>query len=338
MDNPTLWQTDQDEAYWSAVVDQGQWADNMPESFNGTLVAKASNGAGSRYSSDELDEKWETLNTLFTDGTVVTLHVTGYNKGGLLVEWEGLQGFVPTSQLSDAPIHGEEWERMDHLAAHVGDTLELKVIELDRSQNRIILSQRAARWGECCPDDKLTQLRAGDILEGDVSNLCDFGVFVDLGGVDGLIHVSELSWQRVTHPRDQLKIGQRVKVYVIDVDHKRRRIALSLKRLQSNPWATVGERYRPGMVVRGIVTNVVDFGAFVRIEEGVEGLIHISELSQDNGFVSHPSDVIRENSVLPVRILSVGAENQRMALSLRGVGDHHLAAIPTAETVQMNGS
>jgi small subunit ribosomal protein S1 len=329
MDTPNPWQDDNDEEYWNAVVNQGQWAEPAPDSPQGAFVGKNHVAPVSgRFNSIELDSKWETLNTLFTDGTVLCLSVTGYNKGGLLVDWEALQGFVPTSQLSDAPIHAEEWERMDHLAGHVGQSLELKVIELDRSQNRIIFSQRAARWGECCPDDKLTQLRAGDILDGEVSNLCDFGVFVDLGGVDGLIHVSELSWQRVTHPRDLLTVGHRVKVYVIDVDNRRRRIALSLKRLQSNPWATVGQRYRPGMVVRGVVTNVVEFGAFVRIEQGVEGLIHISELSQDSGFVSHPHDVIREGTDVPVRILSVDADNQRMALSLRGVGDHHLMALP----------
>lgn len=329
MDTPTPWQADTDEDYWNAIVNQGQWAEPPTESHQGSYVTKSNTPANGRYGSYEMDSKWDTLNTMFVDGAVLCLNVTGYNKGGLLVDWEGLQGFVPTSQLSDAPIHAEEWERMDHLAGHVDQTLKLKVIELDRTQNRIIFSQRAARWGESCPDDKLTQLRAGDILEGEVSNLCDFGVFVDLGGVDGLIHVSELSWQRVTHPRDLLKVDQRVKVYVIDVDHKRRRIALSLKRLQSNPWATVGHRFRPGMVVRGAVTNVVEFGAFVRIEEGVEGLIHISELSQDSGFVSHPRDVIQEGTPVPVRILSVDADNQRMALSLRGVGEHHLSALPS---------
>jgi small subunit ribosomal protein S1 len=329
MDIPTPWQAYDDEGYWNAVVNQGQWADPASDAQGIYIAKKAMSTANGRYFGYELDSKWDTLNTLFGDGSVVCLSVTGYNKGGLLVEWEGLQGFVPTSQLSDAPIHAEEWERMDYLAGHVDQTMTLKVIELDRNQNRIIFSQRSARWGESCPDDKLTQLRAGDTLEGEVSNLCDFGVFVDLGGVDGLIHVSELSWQRVTHPRDLLDIGQRVKVYVIDVDHKRRRIALSLKRLQSNPWATIGQNYRPGMVVRGNVTNVVEFGAFVRIEEGVEGLIHISELSQDSGFISHPSDVIQEGSSLPVRILSVDAENQRMALSLRGVGEHHVTALPT---------
>lgn len=336
MDTPNPWD-DNDEQYWNAIVSQGQWADAASEAPLGGLPLRSQPSAA-RYNPIELDAKWESLDTLFADGAVLCLKVTGYNKGGLLVEWEGLQGFVPTSQLTDAPIHTEEWERMDHLAEHVGATLTLKIIELDRAQNRIIFSQRAARWGECCPDDKLTQLRSGDILDGEVSNLCDFGVFVDLGGVDGLIHVSELSWQRVTHPRDLLNIGQRVKIYVIDVDHKRRRIALSLKRLQSNPWATVGERFRPGMVVRGVVTNVVDFGAFVRIEEGVEGLIHISELSQDSGFISHPQDVIREGAVVPVRILSVDADNQRMALSLRGVGDHHLMAIPGINDSARNGT
>lgn len=320
------WQNELDDGYWSAVVNQGQWATAttpLPERGLPPHVA-----AESHLSAQEVDRKWEQLAHLFNEGTVICLPVTGYNKGGLLVEWEGMQGFVPTSQLLDPPVLADECERMDYLASHVDNEIQLKVIELDRVQNRIIFSQRAARWGECCPDSLLATLRRGDVCEGDVSNLCDFGVFVDLGGIDGLIHVSELSWKRVSHPRDVLRVGQRIKVHVIDVDNRRRRIALSLKRLQPNPWATVAERYRPGMVVEGRITNVVEFGAFARIEDGVEGLIHISELTQSDG---QPHPEVREGARLAVRILSVDAENQRMALSLRGVSESESMDDGTAE-------
>jgi small subunit ribosomal protein S1 len=311
------WQTEVDEGYWQAVVTQGRWAESVPSPIG--VGAPVETALESRREPQESDARWDRLDELFEEGAVLCLKVTGYNKGGLLVEWEGMQGFVPTSQLLDAPIQADDCARMDYLASHVDDLIKVKIIELDRGQNRIIFSQRAAQWGECCPDKLLAALRAGDRCEGSVSNLCDFGVFVDLGGIDGLIHVSELSWRRVNHPRDVLKLGQRIQVHVIDVDNRRRRIALSLKRLQPNPWATVAERYRPGMIVEGVVTNVVEFGAFARIEDGVEGLIHISELSQGDDLPQHAAEVVREGQHVQARILSVDPENQRVALSLRGV-------------------
>lgn len=324
------WQTDRDEEYWNAIVSQGRWS-------SPTVSADPPAHHELRPVTDAaVDARWVTLHQMFDEGTRVRLPVTGYNKGGLLVDWEGMQGFVPTSQLLNAPILAHDAERMDYLAGHVDEVLELKVIELDRAQNRIIFSQRAASWGDCCPDSRLDELCAGDICEGVVSNLCDFGVFVDLGGIDGLIHVSELSWRRVQHPRDVLTVGEPVSVYVIDVDHERRRIALSLKRLQPNPWATIHERYRPGMVVEGIVTNVVDFGAFARIEDGVEGLIHISELNDPDGL----SGPVEPGRRVLVRILSVDPDHQRMALSLRGVGMEEAAASPlsTLETMVQDGA
>lgn len=312
------WQVEMDDGYWTAVMAQGRWAAGAtppPYGDGAPMLA-----AESRLAPQEVDHKWTRLQEMFDDGTVVRLTVTGFNKGGLLVDWEALQGFVPISQLLDAPVMADDCERMDCLATHVDTQLKLKVIELERAQNRIIFSERAAQWGDCCPDTLLANLRAGDTCEGSVSNLCDFGVFVDLGGIDGLIHVSELSWRRVNHPRDVLTVGQRIRVHVIDVDDKRRRIALSLKRLQANPWSTVAERYRPGMVVEGVVTNVVEFGVFACIEDGVEGLIHVSELFHPNGTpVHHPAEVVQEGQPIQARILSVDPDHQRMALSLRGI-------------------
>ena len=307
VDSPP-WYTDADEGYWQAIVSQGRWADEVAPRSDALAAAE--------WRPPENDAQWTTLATLFTDGAIVPLTVTGFNKGGLLVDWEGMQGFIPTSQLADAPVLADEGQRMECLARHVGRATCGKVIELDRGQNRIIFSERASRWGKCCPDTILAMLKAGDICEGDVSNLCDFGVFVDLGGVDGLIHISELSWRRISHPSELLDVGQRLRVYVIDVNPQRRRIALSLKRLEPNPWATVAERYQPGMIVEGIITNIVEFGAFARIEDGVEGLVHISELAGSSG---DDAITLCEGQPIRARILSVDPAMQRMGLSLRAV-------------------
>ena len=317
-----------DEGYWQAIVTQGRWAPPPAKAGAEDLPVLAVEDH-SRFSSSEMDERWNELDRLFNEGEVMCLPVMGYNKGGLLVDWQGMQGFVPISQMRDAPVQSGECDRMDYLASHVDRELQLKIIELDRSQNRIIFSQRAATWGSTCPDKLLDTLKRGDVCEGYVSNLCDFGVFVDLGGLDGLIHVSELSWQRVNHPRDILEVGQHLRVHVIDVDHDRRRVALSLKRLQNNPWATITSRYRPGMVVAATITNVVYFGAFAHIEDGVEGLIHISELQSDDPDAS-PADIVQEGERVVVRILSIDADNQRMALSLRGVHEDAPEALATS--------
>ncbi|MGH7964566.1 MAG: 30S ribosomal protein S1, partial [Candidatus Binatia bacterium] len=304
---------------------QGRWAESGFHQPESRVIP--SGPLDRSLAPHEVERRWEHLEELFNEGTVLCLPVSSYNKGGLLIDWEGMQGFIPVSQLLEAPIQAGDCARMDFLASHVGTQLKVKVIELERAHTRIIFSQRAARWGECCPDTLLATLRPGDVCDGDVSNLCDFGVFVDLGGIDGLIHVSELSWRRVNHPRDVLQVGQRIKIYVIDVDPKRRRVALSLKRLQPNPWATVAEHYRAGMVVEAFVTNVVEFGAFARLEDGVEGLIHVSELTGDDATSISPPQTVREGERVRVRILSVDPENQRMGLSLRGLdGDDNSGA------------
>ena len=164
-------------------------------------------------------------------------------------------------------------------------------------------------------DARLAQLAEGDQVSGRVRSICHFGAFVDLGGIDGLIHISELSWQRVAHPSEVVSVGQDVSVLVMNVDRGQRRVALSLKRLRPDPWATVEQRYLPGQVISGTVTNVVDFGAFVRIEEGLEGLIHISELAEGNFL--HPRNVVHEGEVVHMRVLNIDSRNRRLGLSLR---------------------
>ncbi|NIN66560.1 MAG: S1 RNA-binding domain-containing protein, partial [Anaerolineae bacterium] len=261
-------------------------------------------------------EDWRRAEKLYEDGSVFEGTVSGHNKGGLLVYYGQIRGFVPASQVAGLGRRTRYESRMDMLAKMEGQKLMLKVIEVDRQRRRLIFSERAAsrEWREKRKEELLDDLQEGDIRKGRVRNLCDFGAFVDLGGADGLIHISELSWRRVKHPREVLRVGDEVEIYVLRVDRERKRIGLSLKRLKPDPWHLVEEKYEAGEIVKGIITNVVEFGAFARIEDGIEGLIHVSELS-DGDFA--PGDLVREGEELYVKVLSIDADRQRMALSLK---------------------
>lgn len=283
-------------------------------------------GTGTNAVPEDLDahrQLWEQLAGIMDCEQTVTGVVTGWNRGGLLVRWKELQGFVPASQLADVPVFGDESSRDEILSRWLGDELLLKVIELDPSRNRLVLSERAASWGPGQGEELLSRMTVGDVYEGTVSNVCDFGAFVDLGGIDGLIHISEISWGRVTHPSAFLKIGDSVRVLVLSIDREHHHIGLSIKRLQENPWMMVDVRYGIGDLVEAEVTNLVDFGAFVQLEEGLEGLVHISELAEEH--VEHPSEVVRVGERVQVRVLRIEKEQHRLSLSLRqaaGDGDH----------------
>jgi len=202
----------------------------------------------------------------------------------------------------------------------VGQQLWLKTIELDRQRNRLILSQRAANrvWRKEQKEQLLASLKAGDICRGRVSSLCDFGAFVDLGGADGLIHLSELSWGRVSHSREVLQAGEEVEVYVMNVNREKRRIGLSLKRLQADPWSQVEGKYSEGQLVEGTITKLTDFGAFARLKgDDIEGLVHVSELSDAR--VAHPKEVVKEGDTLTLRIVRLDPDRRRMGLSLKSV-------------------
>ena len=201
----------------------------------------------------------------------------------------------------------------------VGARLRLKIIELDPDQNRFVLSERATSRDEDLRQTFLDRLSPGDICRGVVTNLCSFGAFVDLGGLEGLIHVSELSWGRVEHPKDVLETGQPVEVYVINVDRNRGRVGLSLKRLQPDPWLFVEERYQVGQVVEGVITHVVDFGAFARVEDGLEGLIHVSELADRD--ILNPRSVVNVGDTVKALVINVDSERRRMGLSLRQIDE-----------------
>ena len=269
----------------------------------------------------QVAKDWEEAGQLQTNGGIVQGQVIGYNKGGLLVQFNRIRGFVPASQV--AQLHGRTAaeERQQALQRMVGQNIPLKVIEVDRERNRLVLSERLAtqEWRKAQKHRLLTELQPGDILSGRVNQLTNFGAFIDLGGADGLAHISELSWQRVNHPREVLSPGQEVKVMVVEVDADRERIGLSLRRLQSNPWETIDQRYNLGQLVSGPVTNVTPFGAFVQIEEAVEGLIHASELNVDPQ--AQPRDLLQPGQQVTAKIISLDKQRQRMGLSIRRVSD-----------------
>jgi len=323
------WEEPLDESYWQALLEE-QSRDALPEAndretwegFNLLSEEAAYEGAATPHTETGSDGVWEQQQSRWTDirdsfesGEVLESEVVGHNRGGLLVDCDGLQGFVPASQLVGFAPTSEE-DRSNQLQEFVGQRLGLKIIELDGDRNRLILSQRAAESGRGSPSAILGQLCAGTVCEGWVTNLCSFGAFVDLGGIEGLIHISELSWGRVKSPHEVLSTGDEVKVYVLNVDRERYRVGLSLKRLQPDPWGSVEENYHVGQLVTGMVTNVVDFGAFVRIEEGVEGLVHVSELAE--GSFLHPRNVVQEGESVTVRIINIDSNNHRLGLSLRG--------------------
>jgi small subunit ribosomal protein S1 len=310
-----------DEGYWEALLQEGEavGTGGGPQQKDAPWDDFDLDGESEHLSSQKLysgsQADWEQVHQVFDSDTTITLHVIGYNRGGLLVEWNSLRGFIPASQLLDFPITPDNRIRREALASRVDEDIELRVIEMDREQNRLILSERAAQVQPGTRANVLETIKESDVCSGQVTNLCDFGVFVDLGGVEGLIHISELSWGRVGHPHDILSRGENIEVYVMNVDQEQGRVALSLKRLHPDPWKTVEERYQVDQIVEGVITNVVDFGAFACIEEGLEGLIHVSELAE--GHFLHPRNVVNEGEVVKARILNIDGQARRLGLSLR---------------------
>jgi small subunit ribosomal protein S1 len=292
-----------------------------PEDGNGNIVLSLSRA--------QTEKDWHEAEDLFKSQNVFEGQVAGFNKGGLIVKVGKVRGFVPASQLVSAPgsrseaesEEGEESKTDKQWQPLVGKKLQLKVIEMDRARNRLILSERAAMrdWRKVQKEKLLSELHVGMHLKGKVISLADFGAFVDLGGADGLVHLSEISWKRVTHPREVLKIGQEVEVEVLNVDHDRKRIGLSLKRLEADPWSTIEDRYKIGQLVEGTITKLAKFGAFARIKDDdeIEGLIHISELS--DGRINHPKEVVRESQVVTLRVIRIDADKRRLGLSLKRV-------------------
>src|SRR5882672_4331780 len=265
------------------------------------------------------EKAWRRIEAAAESGEPVEGNVIEVVKGGLILDL-GVRGFLPASLV--------DIRRVQNLDEFMGQTLEAKVIELNRSRNNVVLSRRAVLEEERkeVREQILGNLEPGQVVEGKISNIVDFGAFVDLEGIDGLIHISELSWSHVNHPSAVVSIGDTVRVKVLDIDKERQRISLGLKQTQEDPWQRVLNEYKEGDVVEGRVTKIVAFGAFVQILPGVEGLVHISELAQHH--VESPAEVVRPGDELKVKILEVDDTRRRLSLSVKRVEGQEL---PTRE-------
>jgi small subunit ribosomal protein S1 len=264
-------------------------------------------------------EDWKKAEELMTTEGVWEGTVADANKGGLIVPFGNLRGFVPASHVLDLPRGLNEDDRKLRMVRLVGQPVSLKVIEVNRKRRRLVFSQRDASRGnrEMRKEVLLDQLHEGETRKGVVSGLRDFGAFVDLGGADGLIHISELAWHRVNHPKEVLKVGDEVDVYILRLDSEGKRIGLSLKRLQENPWAQVERLYHVGQLVEGTISRVAQFGAFVSLDPGIEALLHTSQMSEPPP--TDPTLVVHEGQHLLMRVISIEPDKQRLGLSLKDV-------------------
>ena len=283
-----------------------------PEDANGNVVLS--------YVRAREESDWLEAERLLASAEVLSSKIVGYNKGGLLVPLGSLRGFVPASQISlsrRAALGGDtpdqRWGKM------VSELIKVRVIEVDRERRRLIMSERSAvqETRESLKERLLGELKEGDIRTGRVTSVAEFGAFVNIDGADGLVHLSEISWDRIQHPNEVLKVGQEVKVKVISVDLERRRIGLSIRQLQEDPWMVRVKHLKEGQLIEGKITHLTKFGAFARLDDDLEGLIHISELSENR--IAHPKEVVKEGDQVTLRIIKIDSERRRIGLSLRKV-------------------
>ena len=283
-----------------------------PEDQNGNVVLS--------YMRAREEVSWQKAEDFLKSKQSYHSSIIGYNKGGLIVPLDGLRGFVPASQISlsrRAGMTGEtpeqRWSKM------VGDPIDVVVIEVDRERRRLILSERAAstETRESLKERVIDELKEGETRTGRVTSLADFGAFVNINGADGLVHLSEISWDRIQHPSEVLKVGQEVKVRVISIDREKKRIGLSIRQLQEDPWNQRVAKYQVGQLIQATITRLTKFGAFARLEEDMEGLIHISEISEKR--IEHPKEVLHEGDDVTLRIIKIDPDNHRIGLSLRRV-------------------
>ncbi|MDY6873620.1 MAG: S1 RNA-binding domain-containing protein [Chloroflexota bacterium] len=299
-----------DEGWWAAVLADEPL--DEPEVDAAVTPPVGKNDFGDLASSWV---NWDRILQVYQGDEIVDLNVVGYNRGGLLVAGEDIHGFVPASHLIDVPAEAREDEREVYFTPYLDRNISLKIIECEPEKERVVFSERAALAGEGQRRHLLSSLQSGDVVDGLVTNVTNFGAFVDLGGLEGLIHVSELSWGRVQHPADILQVGDQVKTLILQVAEDKGRIALSLKRLEPNPWDLLAENLTPGDSVPATISSIVKYGAFARLEEGVEGLIHISSMNFPNG-CTHIDDFLYEGQAVNVCILHIDPRKRRLGLKL----------------------
>lgn len=309
-----------DDAYWSALFQEEEQVAYSPVKETIELEippenARPLNGQSTLFTNEFPENPWHEAARIKDEDCSLELLVTSYNKGGLIVYWCGLQGFIPASQLVNFPQFHLEKARMQALKEWVNRQVSVKIVDINPDKNRLIFSERATLVDAGTREQVLQRLQVGQELTGKVTNLTQFGAFIDLGGVEGLIHISELSWSRVSHPSDVVKPGQELKVKVLSIDPDNGRVALSYKQLRPDPWKTAESRYQPGQKVTGTVSNIVHYGAFILLEEELEGLIHISELAE--GTFLHPRNVVAMGETVTAVVLNVNARQKRLALSLK---------------------
>lgn len=287
-----------------------------PEDNNGNIMLSY------RRAAEERD--WQVATELLESQDVLETEIVGYNRGGVLVSFGQLRGFVPNSQLRRDRLQSYETdgdEKQRSFEALVGQPMTAKVIEVDRPRNRLILSEQAAsrEIRQARKSELFASLKEGEVYEGQIVNLADFGAFVDIGGVEGLVHLSEMSWKRLQRPGDLVQKGDTVRVQVLSVDQERQRVALSMKRLDADPWTRIEELYRVGQLVEAEITRLTKFGAFARVDDDyqLEGLIHISELAEDR--VEQARDVVKPGDRVTLRIIRLDAKQRQVGLSLRQV-------------------
>jgi len=296
-----------DESWWDSVLAE-------EERYAAPIAKQARFEEPVKSEETKQDTDWNEVRDLYHQDRIVELQVTGYNRGGVLVEGEGIYGFVPYSHLVEMAAHPEKQNRDGELDSYVGRKLRLKVIECAPEDGRIVFSERAALAEPGKRMQLFNSLQPGQCISGTVTNITDFGVFIDLGGVEGLIHISELSWGRVAHPSQVVELGQEIEAQVLEVSPERCRVALSLKRLLPNPWEKADSDFAVGQIVPAVVTSIVSYGAFARLEFGIEGLIHASEMPLGDGKTVR--DLVKEGQEIQARILHVDPVHQRMGLSL----------------------
>ena len=290
-----------DDSWWNSLLDTA-----------GKYLNEEKAEANSRPEKEDMDIDWDLMERYFRNDEVFSVQVTGYNKGGLLVRGESIKGFIPNSHLKEVSQIQSTSDRFHALKQYMGQEMQVKVIECDQKLGKLIFSERAAENAPGRRLDVFDDISIGSVVEGEVTNITKFGVFLDLGGIEGLIHVSEISWGKVNHPADVVQVGDKVKASVISIDKEKMRIALSIKQLLPNPWIEFNEHYMIGDVITVTIKRIVGYGVFADVEDGIEGLVHISDIQSKDQNIS--IDDLKVGDKIVSTIKAIDVEKRRLSM------------------------